>query len=102
VDRRIHQGQRAVEPGTLVRGEKIRQAAFSYAEQEYQVDDDNTTKQDDRDVGAWIGAGMYYYTVIPKFVLGPDVRYSYGRVDLFDQERNAGGVHTCITAADPF
>ena len=66
--------------------------AFMSAELEYEVE----TKEDDSAVGGWIGAGTYY-SIHPRFVLGLDVRYSYGEVTLFDQDRNAGGIHAYIT-----
>ena len=66
--------------------------AFMSAELEYEVE----TKEDDSAVGGWLGAGTYY-SIHPRFVLGLDVRYSYGEVTLFDQDRNAGGIHAYIT-----
>jgi len=75
-------------------------AAFMYAEQEYEVNN-TITKQDDGDVGVWLGAGMYY-EINPSFVLGLDVRYSYGEVNLFDKERKAGGIFTGITGGFQF
>lgn len=75
-------------------------AAFMYAEQEYEVNN-TITKQDDGDVGVWLGAGMYY-EINPRFVLGLDVRYSYGEVTLFDKERKAGGIFTGITGGYQF
>ena len=75
-------------------------AAFMYAEQEYEVNN-TITKQDDGDVGVWLGAGMYY-EINPRFVLGLDVRYSYGEVTLFDKERKAGGIFTGITGGFQF
>jgi opacity protein-like surface antigen len=64
--------------------------AFISAEQEYQ-DPDETTKEDDRGVGGWLGAGLYW-EVVPRFVLGLDVRYSSAEVMLFDRDVNAGGL----------
>ena len=76
--------------------------SFMYAEQEFRDEINNTTmKQDDRDVGSWVGAGMYY-EINPKFVLGLDVRYSYGKVTLFDDERDAGGIFTGVTGGFQF
>jgi hypothetical protein len=75
-------------------------AAFMYAEQEFEVNN-TITKQDDRDVGVWLGAGMYY-EINPRLVLGLDVRYSYGEVTLFDKERKAGGIFTGITGGLQF
>lgn len=74
--------------------------SFLSAEQEYQ-ESSGTVKQDDRAVGGWLGLGMYY-EVVPGFALGFDVRYSYGEVFLFDQERNAGGLSAGITAGYRF
>jgi opacity protein-like surface antigen len=68
--------------------------AFMYAEQEYESGS-GKMKQDDRGVGGWFGAGMYY-AIHPRFVLGLDVRYSNGKVNLFDRDRDAGGIHTYI------
>ena len=74
--------------------------SFMYAEQEFE-ENNITMKQDDRAVGSWYGAGMYY-EINPRFVLGLDVRYSYGEVILFDEERNAGGIHTYVTGGFQF
>ena len=75
-------------------------ASFMYAEQEYQANN-TIRKQDDRDIGVWLGTGMYY-EINPKFVLGLDLRYSHGTVTLFDEERDAGGLYTGITAGYQF
>lgn len=74
--------------------------SFLSAEQEYQ-DTSTIMKQDDRGVGGWFGVGMYY-EINPKFVLGLDARYSYGKVTLFDKELDAGGLYTSLTAAYQF
>ena len=74
--------------------------SFMYAEQEYEVNN-TTMKQDDRDVGGWLGAGMYY-EINPRFVLGLDVRYSHGEVILFDEKRDAGGIYTGVTGGFQF
>ena len=72
-------------------------AGVSFMSAELELEVNNITeKQDDRDTGAWLGAGMYY-EINPKFTLGLDVRYSYGEVVLFDKERNAGGIFAGIT-----
>ena len=73
---------------------------FMSAELEFQ-DSNTIMKQDDNGVGGWLGAGMYY-GINPSFVLGLDVRYSYGKVTLFDKERNAGGLFTGLTAGCQF
>ena len=76
--------------------------SFMYAEQEFRDEVNNTTmKQDGRDVGSWLGAGMYY-EINPKFVLGFDVRYSHGEVILFNKERDAGGIFTLVTGGYQF
>jgi len=74
--------------------------SFMYAQQEYEINNITTT-EDDGDVGPWLGAGMYY-EITSSFVLGLDVRYSYGKVTLFDKERNAGGLFTGVTAGYQF
>ena len=74
--------------------------SFMYAEQEIATIG-TTTTQDDRGVGSWVGAGMYY-EINPRFVLGFDIRYSQGEVTLFDQERNGGGIHAVMTAGYQF
>ena len=56
-----------------------------------------TIDEDDRAVGAWVGAGTYY-AVTPSFNIGLDVRYSKAEVTLFDKEREAGGLNAGITA----
>ncbi len=74
--------------------------AFMSAELEYETGT-GKTKQDDSAVGGWFGVGTYY-AVHPRFVVGLDVRYSRGEVSLFDQDRDAGGLHTYITAGFQF
>lgn len=74
--------------------------SFMYAQQEYEVNNVTTT-EDDGDTGVWLGAGMYY-EVTPKFVLGLDARYSYGKLTLFDKEINAGGIFAGVTAGYQF
>ena len=56
-----------------------------------------TVDDDDRAVGAWVGAGTYY-AVTPSFNIGVDVRYSKAEVTIFDKEREAGGLNAGITA----
>ena len=56
-----------------------------------------TIDDDDRAVGAWVGAGTYY-AVTPSFNIGLDVRYSKAEVTLFDKKREAGGLYAGITA----
>jgi opacity protein-like surface antigen len=74
--------------------------SFIYAEQELETIT-TTTTQDDRGVGSWVGAGMYY-EINPRFVLGFDVRYSHGEVTLFDKELNGGGIHAGMTVGYQF
>ena len=74
--------------------------SFMYAEQEYEVNNITTT-QDGRDVGSWLGGGMYY-EINPRFVLGLDVRYSNGEVTLFNKERDAGGINIGVTGGFQF
>ena len=71
-----------------------------YAEQEFRTNT-TTMKQDDRDVGSWFGAGMYY-EINPRYVLGLDVLYSHGKVILFNKERPAGGIYTGVSAGLQF
>ena len=74
----------------------------SFMSAELEIENNNTTmKQDDRDVGGWIGAGMYY-EINPGFVVGLDLRYSHGEVLLFNEERDAGGIYTGITGGYQF
>ena len=74
--------------------------SFMYAEQEIEVNN-ITTIQDDRDVGGWFGAGMYY-EINPRFVIGLDARYSQGEVFLFNKEREAGGINIGLTGGYQF
>jgi opacity protein-like surface antigen len=74
--------------------------SFMYVEQELETIT-TTTTQDDRGVGSWVGTGVYY-EINPRFVLGIDVRYSYGEVTLFNKDRNAGGIHTGVTVGYQF
>lgn len=74
--------------------------AFISAELEYETLT-GKTKEDDSAVGGWLGAGTYY-SIHPRFLLGLDVRYSHGEVTLFDQDRNAGGIHAYLTVGLQF
>ena len=74
--------------------------SFIYAEQEIEANNITTT-QDDRDVGAWLGGGMYY-EINAEFLLGVDMRYSNGKVTLFNKKRDAGGIFFGITASYQF
>jgi outer membrane protein W len=71
-----------------------------YAEQEFEVND-TTTKDDENNVGIWLGAGLYY-RVKPRFVIGLDVRYSDAEATLFDEDLEAGGIQTGLTAGFQF
>jgi len=71
-----------------------------YAEQEFEMSG-TTTKEDENNVGIWLGAGLYYQ-VKPKFVIGLDVRYSDAEATLFDEDLEAGGIHTGLTAGFQF
>jgi opacity protein-like surface antigen len=74
--------------------------ALVSAQQEYEVDN-ISTEQDDRGAGAWVGVGAYY-AIHPRVVFGLDVGYSCHEVDLFGQDRNAGGLHTHLTTGLQF
>ena len=74
--------------------------SFIYAELEYQTNS-NTMTQDGRDVGVWLGTGMYY-DINPEFLLGLDVRYSHGEVVLFNAERDVGGLSIGVTVGYQF
>jgi hypothetical protein len=74
--------------------------SLMYAEQEIASIGSKVT-QDDRGTGGWLGAGMYYVDN-PGFVFGLDARYSYGKVDLFGKEREAGGVFAGVTGTFQF
>ena len=74
--------------------------SFMYAEQELETTT-TTTTQDDRGVGGWVGTGTYY-EISPSFILGLDVRYSYGEVTLFNEERDAGGIHVGVIVGYQF
>lgn len=74
--------------------------SFMYAEQEFEANN-MTTTQDDNDLGAWLGAGVYY-EINPRFVLGVDARYSHGEVNLFNEKLDAGGLHTGVTGGFQF
>ena len=54
------------------------------------------TKDDDRAVGVWVGAGADWH-LSQKLSLGIDVRYSQADVTIFDEEIDAGGFHTGVT-----
>ncbi len=56
-----------------------------------------TTEQDDTATGLWLGGGVQL-KVTPHFILGLDARYSEAEVTLFGEDREAGGLHTGITA----
>ena len=74
--------------------------AFMSAELEYQTSI-NTMTEDGRDVGLWLGAGMYY-EINPEFVLGLDARYSQGEAILFNAERDIGGLSAGATIGYQF
>ncbi len=74
--------------------------SLMYAELEYQTNS-NTMTEDGRDVGVWLGAGMYY-EIKPRFVLGFDARYSQGEVVLFNAERDIGGLSASATVGYRF
>lgn len=55
-----------------------------------------TRSDEDSDTGYWLGIGSYY-TVSERFHVGIDVRYSEAQVDLFEEEREVGGMMSGIT-----
>jgi hypothetical protein len=48
-------------------------------------------------IGTWVGGGLYY-AATKQFNIGLDLRYSKGEVTLFDEDLEAGGFHTGISA----
>ncbi len=54
-------------------------------------------QDDDTVVGTWVGGGLYY-AATEQFNIGLDLRYSQGEVTLFDEDLEAGGFHTGISA----
>lgn len=74
----------------------------SFISAELEIENNNTTTvQDDSVLGGWIGTGMNY-AINPGFVVGLDVRYSYGEVLLFNEWRDAGGFYLGATGAYQF
>ena len=51
-----------------------------------------TVSDDDWGLGFWIGGGAYV-TLAKHFNLGAQVRYSWAKVELFDEKFQAGGWH---------
>ena len=54
-------------------------------------------QDDDTVVGTWVGGGLYY-AATKQFNIGLDLRYSQGEVTLFDEDLEAGGFHTGLSA----
>jgi opacity protein-like surface antigen len=55
-----------------------------------------TETDDDEAAGFWIGTGIYW-TIINKLNIGFDIRYSEAEVTLFNNDVEAGGLHTVMT-----
>lgn len=51
---------------------------------------------DDSAVGAWLGTGVDWH-LSPKMSLGVDIRYSTADVTIFNEDIDAGGMHTVLT-----
>lgn len=56
----------------------------------------NDQKQEDDVIGGWVGAGAYW-DITDRLNLGADVRYSRGKVDLYNESYQAGGVTAGLT-----
>lgn len=70
--------------------------AFIYLEEEESRGAVSRTA-DDTGTGAWVGGG-FYARLTDSFQLGVDVRYSQAELTVFDEDREAGGVHAGVTA----
>jgi opacity protein-like surface antigen len=53
-------------------------------------------EMDDTATGLWVGVGTYWH-VSKKLNVGFDIRYSQAEVTLFNQQIEAGGLHTGIS-----
>lgn len=53
-------------------------------------------KQEEDDVGAWAGIGVYW-NVTDRFIVGADMRYTDSEVKLAGQKVDAGGLNTGIS-----
>ena len=69
-------------------------AGIAFIQADYEVV--GSEKDDDGGVGAWIGAGVDWH-LSPKISLGVDIRYSQADVTIFDNDIDAGGLHTLMT-----
>lgn len=54
------------------------------------------SKDDETATGAWIGGGMYY-AATKSLNVGLDLRYSEADVEIFDEDREVGGIYTGVT-----
>ena len=54
------------------------------------------SKDDETATGVWIGGGMYYAATRSLHV-GLDLRYSEAEVEIFDEDREVGGIYTGVT-----
>ena len=66
----------------------------AFVQAEYEVI--GSDKDDDNAVGAWVGTGVDWH-LSPKMSLGVDIRYSTADVTIFDEDIDAGGMHTVLT-----
>ncbi len=60
------------------------------------TDEGVRTKNDDTELGYWLGAGVYY-EFNSQMLLGIDLRYSKAAGDVFELEREMGGFHSGVT-----
>jgi opacity protein-like surface antigen len=59
------------------------------------------TSDSDTGVGFWVGSGVLYHPT-SKLHVGVNVRYSKGKIELFNQDRDAGGLLVNLVAGVRF
>lgn len=74
--------------------------SFMSAELEYKTNA-NRHVEDDKTYGLWAGFG-FQYPIYSSFTVGMDLRYSDGKVELFDKERHAGGFQPYVALGYKF
>jgi hypothetical protein len=58
---------------------------------------DYTTEDSDSDIGWWTSAGLYW-NLTQSFHIGFQAEYSWGEIQLFNRDLNAGGFHALFMA----
>jgi len=69
-------------------------AGVAFIQADYEVV--GSEKEGDNGIGGWIGTGVDWH-LSSKMSLGVDIRYSQADVTIFNDDINAGGLHTLLT-----